>query len=134
MIIQRMLQSAHNSVYSIIFILINNLITCTILCTIHLNSYKNTITVAKYPTKGLKNQYNQRTSIHGHVKVKRPKNLQQKSSLKKESTKVNAIVKQIDKSDGNGCGRKTTVINFHQSLNQMMRKALSTGQNQRLQS
>ena len=75
-IIHQIFQSEHNSIYPTIFILIHNLIAYTTLCTNELKSDKKTITMAKYPPKRLSNQYNQRTSIHRHVKVKRPKKLQ----------------------------------------------------------
>ena len=94
------------------FILIQNLITYTTLRTNHLKSDKDTITMAKYPLKILKNQSNQRTSIHCHITVKRPKKIQQQSSRKTEETKVNAIMKQLDKSDGNGYQIKNNNNNF----------------------
>ena len=58
--------------------------------------------MAKSPPKRLNNKSNQRTSTHRHVKVKCPKKLQQKASWKIETTKVNTIMEQLDKSDGNG--------------------------------
>ena len=81
--------------------MIHNLITYTILRINHLKFYKNTFTIAKSPPKRLENQSNQRTSIQRHVKVKRPKKLQQKSSWKAKSIKVNAIMYQLNKSDVN---------------------------------
>ena len=88
------------------------MITYTTLRTNHLKSDKNTIAMAKYPPKRLDYQYNQRTVIHRHVKVKYPKNIQQQSSQNREATKFNAIMKKLDKSYGNGHRRKTNTNHF----------------------
>ena len=61
--------------------------------------------------------------------MKRPKNLQQQSSLKNESTKVNAIIDQLGKSDGNGHCKIKTSNNLHYSMNKTTKKALSTERN-----
>ena len=77
MIILQILQSAHNSFYTTIFILIHNQVTYTTLRTNDLKSDKNTINMAKSSPKRLDIKYNQRTSIYQHLKLKRPKKLQQ---------------------------------------------------------
>ena len=111
-IILQILQTAQNSVYPTIFILIHNLIPYTTLCTYYLKSDKNTITMAKYPHKLLENQSNRRSIIHCHIKLKRPKKLQQQSSQNIEATKVNAIMEKLEKSDGDGCRSKNNINNF----------------------
>ena len=68
--------------------------------------------MAKTPPKRLESQYSQRTIIHLHVKVKTPKKLQQKPSRKMEATKVNAIIKQFNKSDKNRHCRKNNINQF----------------------
>ena len=68
--------------------------------------------MAKSPPKHLESQFNQITSTHRHVKVKRPKKLQQHSSRKTESMKVHAIMEQLEKSDRNGHRSKNNINNF----------------------
>ena len=68
--------------------------------------------MAKYPPKRLDNQSNQRTSINRHVKVKRPKNIQQQSSRKAEEMKVDAIMEKLDDSNGNRHKLKTNINHF----------------------
>ena len=46
--------------------------------------------------------------------------------------KVNAIMEQLDESDGNVHGSKTNINHFIPFLNNSMRKALRTGRNLRL--
>ena len=89
--------------------LVHNLITYTTIHTNHLKASKNTITMVKYPPKRLANQSNQRTIIHRHAQVKCRKNIQQQSSQKTEATKVNAIMEQLDKLDGNGHRHNTNI-------------------------
>ena len=112
MIIRQILQSENNSIYPTIFIIIHNLITYTTLCTNHLKLYKKNIIMAKSPLKRHKYQSNWRTSIQRRVKVKRTKKLQNKSSRKAESTKVNAIMEQLGDSDGNEYRSKNNINNF----------------------
>ena len=90
--------------------------------------------MAKYPPKCPDNQFNQRTRIHCYVIYNRPKNIQQQSSWKTETTEVNDIMEKLEKLDGNRYNRKKTSINFHHSMNQTISNALSTGQNPRPQS
>ena len=68
--------------------------------------------MAKYLPKSINNQYNQRTSIQHQDKVKRPKKIQQQSSEKTETTKVNAVIEKLDELDGNGHGSKTNINHF----------------------
>ena len=68
--------------------------------------------MAKYLPKSINNQYNQITSIQHQDKVKRPKNIQQQSSEKTETTKVNAVIEQLDELIGNGHGSKTNINHF----------------------
>ena len=68
--------------------------------------------MAKFPPERLKSKSNQRTSIHRHIKVKRPKKLQQKSFQKTEAAKVNAITDQLDKLDKNRHHSKKNINHF----------------------
>ena len=109
MSIHLIIQSAQNSFYPTIFNLIHNLITYTTIRTNHLKMDKNTFTMVKYPPKLLESHSNRRTIIQRHIKLKRPKKLQQKISCKTEETEVNAIMEQLDESYGNGhCRRNNT--------------------------
>ena len=53
--------------------------------------------MAKSPPKRLESQSNWRTSIHRHIKLERPKKLQQQPPHKTEATKVNTIMEQLEK-------------------------------------
>ena len=68
--------------------------------------------MAKYLTKRSDNQSKQSDSIHLHIKVKRTNNLQHNPSWKTKATKVNAIMKKLDDSDGNGHEWKTNINYF----------------------
>ena len=92
--------------------MIHNLITYTTLRTNRLKSDKNTLTMDKSPPKHLDIQSNQRTSIHQHVKVNRPNKLQQTFPRKTESTKLNAIMEQLDESYINGHYSKNNINHF----------------------
>ena len=50
--------------------------------------------MAKYPTKRLNNQSNQRVGMHLQAKDKCPNKPSQKSARKMESTNVNSIMEQ----------------------------------------
>ena len=76
-LIHKILRFSQNSVYPTIFTLIHKLTIYTTLCTKHLKTDRNTFNMAKSPTKCLESQLNQKASIHCHVKVKRPRKLQQ---------------------------------------------------------
>ena len=58
--------------------------------------------MARYLPKHLNNKSNQGTSIHRHVKEKRPKKPHQKSPQKTGAMKVNATTEQLGGLDGNG--------------------------------
>ena len=68
--------------------------------------------MAKYIPKRLESQYNWRTSIQHHVKLKRPNNLQQQSSHKTEATKVNAIMEKLEESDGNLYRKRNNINDY----------------------
>ena len=87
--------------------------------------------MAKSPPKRLKSQYNQINIIQRHVKVKRPKNLQQQSYHKREAMKANAIMEQLENRTEMCTAGETTSITLHHSMNQTRMKALSTVQNLR---
>ena len=76
------------------------------------NWTKNTFIVDKFPPKHLDIQSNKITSIHRHVKVKRPKNIQKKSYRKMEATKLYAIMEQLEKLDVNGHHRRNNINHF----------------------
>ena len=115
MLIRRILQSAQNLVYPTIFTLIYNLITYTTLRTNHLETNKNTFTIAKSRPKRLESKSNRRTSIQRHLEMKVPKNLQQKLSQNTESTKDNAIMAQFYELDIN-IHRRGNKINYFAPL------------------
>ena len=68
--------------------------------------------MAKYPDKRLENQSNQRSSIHRHVKSKCINNPPQQSAQKMEATKVNAIMEQLNASDGSVHKRNININHF----------------------
>ena len=56
--------------------------------------------MAKSPSELLDNKSNQMASIHRHIKSKHTNNTPQQSAQKTEATEVNAIMIQLDDSDG----------------------------------
>ena len=68
--------------------------------------------MARYLTKRLNIKSNQGTSIHRHVKPKRPKKHHQKSPQNTGAMKVNAITEQLGGLDGSGPVRNTNTNHF----------------------
>ena len=68
--------------------------------------------MARYLPKRLNDKPNQGTSIHRHVKEKRPKKPHQNSPQKTGSMKVNATTEQLGGLDGNGHVHNTNTNHF----------------------
>ena len=68
--------------------------------------------MAKYTPKRINNYSNQRSIIHKHAKSKRLKKPPQQSDQNMEATKVNDIMDQLDKTDGNVHGHNTSINHF----------------------